>query len=222
MHLRLSQTLVTIQICTPSNKAISVLLESFLASGGGAHRSSRCSLVGVEEKLNSMSSEHDTQEERESIFPAHLQSLSGSSSSTEKADSSATSLSGMKCLAPTLLKLVDDILRPRTAMDIFVYTLPDRIKKVFTTLYMEVDRLLVQFQQFSSYLSRGNSISYKEFDKTHQYHKDFLTELLTCIEDMMNYIDSMTVTVDPEGVNILTPLTNLLKALIQHYDETVE
>ena len=84
-------------------------------------------------------------------------------------------------------------------MDIFVYTLPDRIKKVFTTLYMEVDRLLVQFQQFSSYLSRGNSISYKEFDKTHQYHKDFLTELLTCIEDMMDYIDSMTVTVDPEG-----------------------
>ena len=105
-------------------------------------------------------------------------------------------------------------------MDIFAYTLPDRIKCVFSALHDELGRQIKLIQEFYISINRGYS-SDKYISKQHQYHRDALTELLTCINEMIDYISSISLTLDSDGLNVLTPLTDSLTALIKHYDHNV-
>ena len=142
-----------------------------------------------------------------------------SSSSGGTYDTTAPFLSTMKHMNPSLLKEIDNILKPRTAMDIFAYTLPDRINHVFLSLHSEVGRLIKQFQEFYSSINTVRQ-SDKHMAKQHRWHREALMELLTCIKEMMNYVSSVTLMcADAEDNNVLTPLIDLLTAFIKHYDD---
>ena len=125
----------------------------------------------------------------------------------------------MKYMSPGLRKQMDDLLKPKTGMDIFAYTLPDRINHVFLSLHSEVGRLIKQFQEFYSSINTVRQ-SDKHMAKQHRWHREALMELLTCIKEMMNYVSSVTLMcADAEDNNVLTPLIDLLTAFIKHYDD---
>lgn len=126
----------------------------------------------------------------------------------------------MKYMSPGLRKQMDDLLKPKTGMDIFAYTLPDRIKCVFSTLHDELARQIKLLQEFCIHINR-RYLSDKQMSEQHQFHRDALAELLTCINEMMDYICSITLTLDSDRLNVLTPLTDSLTALIKHCDNNV-
>ena len=156
----------------------------------------------------------------DSFDPAPLLSCPSSpSSSSGTIDQTITFSSRMKYLSPGLLKEIDNILRPRNAMDIFAYTLPDRIRRVFSALHDEAGKLIRRFKEFYDSISR-RYCNDKQMAEQLQYQRDASTELLTCINEMMDYISSMTLTVDSEGFHVLTPLTDSLTAFIDRYDSS--
>ena len=106
-------------VCAPSNKALMVVLESYLTSIQNQKLSGhKCVLIGVEEKLDNVATSN--------LFKG------GSGMNSAKVDGTGT----LRASAHTLLH---NILYPRGPSDVFVYTLSKRLAEVVFAILLEVN-----------------------------------------------------------------------------------
>eukprot|EP01038_Epipyxis_sp_PR26KG_P010022 gene10022-13478_t len=134
-------------VCAPSNKAISVALETYLESNDRKQMCNIC-IFGVEDKIKNCATVKSSDNSNE-LEKFHVDNISNPNESQSQFSPSIE-----------LIKIVDDMVNPKVVNDVIIYTFMEQIKNCVLKLKTELFSKLYPFVDIDISTLNYNSIFY--------------------------------------------------------------